>query len=54
MKTIDVTPTWASIMPLLITALQDGTPSGQDAATRELMRLAKMMDARIAQSERNA
>ncbi|CAB4139955.1 hypothetical protein UFOVP408_44 [uncultured Caudovirales phage] len=54
MKTIDVTPTWTAILPLLIAAIQDGTPSGQNAATRELMRLAQMMDARIAQSEKNA
>ena len=44
MKTIDLTPTWAEIMPALIAVLQNGTNEGQDMARAELMRLAAIAD----------
>ncbi len=59
MKTIDMTPTWAAIMPALIAALQHGTGAGQAMATEELARLARLVDsnneaARAAPSEEEA
>lgn len=43
--TIDMTPTWAGIMPGLIASLTHGTPIGQKIASEELMRLARLVDA---------
>lgn len=42
---IDMTPTWAAIMPALIAALENGTETGKDMARKELMRLAQTVDA---------
>ena len=50
--TIDVTPTWAGIMPGLIAVLEDGTQAGKDAARAELMRLAHAVDASNAAAKR--
>jgi hypothetical protein len=47
MKTIghiDITPTWAAAMPLLILLIESGTEDGRKAATEELMRLARDVD----------
>lgn len=41
---LDVTPTWAAIMPGLIAALQHGTAEGQKIAREELMQLARKVD----------
>lgn len=41
---IDMTPTWAGIMPALVAALQDGTPDGRRIARAELARLAEEVD----------
>lgn len=43
--TIDLTPTWASVLPILLTAYTDGTPEGQRLAEQELKRMAKIADA---------
>lgn len=43
--TIDLTPTWAGIMPAMLAALTDGTPKGRDIAKAELTRLALIADA---------
>lgn len=45
-RTIDLTPTWAAIAPILIAALQDGTPKGQQMAREELIRMAALADER--------
>lgn len=45
MQTIDMTPTWAALMPAFIAALQCGTPEGQAMAREELGRLAAAVDA---------
>lgn len=52
MKHIDMTPTWAGIMPGLFAVLEDGTEIGKKLAREELMRLAKSMDAVNAQSKK--
>lgn len=43
-QTIDMTPTWAAIMPALVAALQHGTPEGQRLAAAELESLAAKVD----------
>lgn len=43
--TLDLTPTWAAIMPALVAALQHGTPEGQRLAAAELESLAAKVDA---------
>lgn len=48
MQTIDMTPTWAALMPAFIAALQCGTPEGQAIAREELGRLAASVDAQNA------
>lgn len=42
---IDLTPTWQGVLPLLIAALEDGTPVGKEMAQAELLRMAKAADA---------
>jgi hypothetical protein len=44
--TLDITPTWHGIMPLLTEVALNGTsPEGRDTARAELTRLAKIADA---------
>lgn len=47
-RTIDITPTWRGIMPVLIEGIRHGTPEGQRIAREELMRLADIADREIA------
>lgn len=42
--TIDLTPTWAGILPALIAVIRDGTPEGQRLALEELRRMADAAD----------
>lgn len=51
---IDMTPTWAAIMPALIAALQNGTPDGQEIAASELKRLAASVDKANADARQTA
>ena len=46
MKTIDITPTWASIIPPLVEVLKNPKASAQvkREVTDELIRLAKIVD----------
>ena len=41
---LNITPTWAAAMPLLILLLENGTDEGKQAAREELMRLARDVD----------
>lgn len=43
--TIDLTPTWEAILPILLAALEDGTDAGKKIAREELTRMAKAADA---------
>lgn len=45
MQTIDMTPTWAALMPILLAAVEDGTEEGKRIARAELTRLAHTVDA---------
>lgn len=42
--TIDFTPTWRAIVPIIIAALEDGTDAGKQAAKAELYRMAEVAD----------
>ena len=44
MKTIDITPTWEAVLPLLLAAFEDGTPEGRRMAREELRRMASIAD----------
>lgn len=41
---VDMTPTWRGLVPLLITAITDGSPTAKSAAREELYRLADFAD----------
>lgn len=43
-RTIDITPTWSSLVPVIVAAIENGTPIGRTAAIEELKRLAKFAD----------
>ena len=50
---IDLTPTWQSIMPMLISVVQDGAPKGRKNAVEEIMRLAASVDKRNSKTNEN-
>jgi mannitol-1-phosphate/altronate dehydrogenase len=41
---LDLTPTWQGILPVMVLALTNGTPTGQRAAQEELARMADAAD----------
>ena len=43
-ETIDVTPTWEAIVPLLVTVIREGTFEGRWEAEKELRRMAAIAD----------
>lgn len=43
--TIDMTPTWVSLLPLMLIAYTEGTPEGRKIAGEELKRMAQIADA---------
>lgn len=43
-RTVDVTPTWTGILPLLLIAYCEGTDKGRSAALAELRNMAKAAD----------
>lgn len=47
-ETIDATPTWAAILPILCAALENGTDEGRRIARAELQRMAALADERNA------
>lgn len=53
-RTIDATPTWAGIMPVLIAVIENGTTEGRNNAVAEIMRLARAADSYIAADKANA
>lgn len=50
--TIDATPTWRAILPIILTALEIGTPEGKRIAKEELERMADAADAYNAQVDK--
>ena len=47
MRTIDLTPKWAEILPALLTIIEAGTPEGRKFAIKELGRMAALADAHV-------
>lgn len=47
-ESFDITPTWAGLLPLYLTAYADGTPDAQSAARTELERMSRLADAHVA------
>ncbi len=47
--TIDMTPTWRAVLPIMIAAIQDGTFEGKKIAREELERMADLADAYVAE-----
>ena len=52
MKTIDITPTWSALVPIMVEVLKNpkANNTAKQEVTTELMRLAKIVDN---QNERN-
>lgn len=48
-KTIDLTPTWAAALPMLLAALVYGSAEGQRIAREELQRMAELADRLVAE-----
>jgi hypothetical protein len=44
METIELTPTWQGVLPILLAALEDGTKEGKRIAREELRRMAEAAD----------
>lgn len=44
MEAIDLTPTWAAVLPILLAAVEDGTAEGRKIAREELARMAGFAD----------
>lgn len=44
METIDLTPTWAAVLPVLLAAIENGTDEGRRMAREELARMAQAAD----------
>lgn len=51
MQTIDITPTWSAILPVLISLIEDGSDKGRANAKEELQRMAELADAYVAQEK---
>ena len=45
MRTIDITPTWTNVLPILIAGIEAGNEQGRAAAIKELSRMAQAADA---------
>lgn len=46
--TVDFTPTWKAVLPIIVTALTEGTDEGKRLAKLELGRMADLADAYVA------
>lgn len=43
-KTIDLTPTWSAILPVLLEGYEQASPDGRRIALEELQRMASLAD----------
>jgi len=48
LKTIDLTPTWSNVLPVLLTVLESGSREGKQTAKIELSRMAEIADKYVA------
>jgi len=46
--TVDITPTWVAVVPVLLAAIENGTSEGRRLAIEELKRMASIADAYVA------
>lgn len=53
-KTIDITPTWQAVLPMLLAARSSGSFEGIKAAEEELLRMAKLADLYVAAQKEQA
>jgi hypothetical protein len=49
---IDLTPTWSEVLPIFIACLENGTEKGKTSARAELLRMAKLADAYVAEHKK--
>lgn len=49
--TIDCTPTWQAVLPVMIQALEGKKQEGRDAAAAELLNMAKIADEYVAMAQ---
>lgn len=47
-KMIDITPQWIGVLPIMIMAIENGTPEGRKIAIEELQRMAALADKYVA------
>lgn len=47
-QTIDITPMWSGILPILLTLLQSRERESRELAMEELTRMAKLADKQVA------
>lgn len=47
-RTVDVTPTWRGVLPMLLLVVENGTGEGRRVAIEELERMADTADAHVA------
>lgn len=52
--TLDLSPKWVGVLPLLLAALESGTPKGRQMALDELRFMAMVADAAILTTEAHA
>lgn len=50
-QTVDITPTWSAILPLLLAVYKDGNFQGIKEAEGELKRMAQLADLYVAQQK---
>lgn len=48
-ETIDFTPTWQAVLPIMIAAIENGTFEGRKLAIAELNRMASLADRYVAE-----
>lgn len=53
-KTVDVTPTWAALIPLFRAVIEDGSASSQAAMWNEIERMARLLDMYVEADRRAA
>lgn len=51
--TIDLTPTWSAILPVLLAVLEDGNEAGKTTARLELTRMAEIADRYVLEHKAN-
>ena len=50
-RTIDITPTWRGVLPILLAAYTDGNATGRQTALAELYRMADIADRAVTSSK---